>query len=154
MAPVVTTEFTPWASLGGGILIGLSAVLLMAGLGRIAGISGITSGALGALVPASGAPADRGWRLTFILGLVSAPVLMMLLTGEAPEQTVSGNLTGMAIAGLLVGLGTALGSGCTSGHGVCGIARLSRRSFMAVAIFMAVAAATIWLVRHGLGGTG
>ena len=152
MAPVVPTEFTPWMSLGGGVLIGLSAVLVMTLLGRIAGVAGITSGALGAIVPVSGVPSDRGWRLAFILGLVAAPVLMVLLTGQAPEQTVASNLLGMGIAGLLVGLGTALGSGCTSGHGVCGIARLSRRSFVAVAIFMAVAIATVWLQRHAIGG--
>lgn len=152
MTPIVPTEFTPWLSLLGGVLIGLSAVLLMALLGRIGGIAGITSGAFGAVVPVSRAPADRGWRLAFILGLISAPIVVGLLTGQALEQSVSGNLPVMVLAGLLVGLGTALGSGCTSGHGVCGIARLSRRSFVAVAIFMVVAIATVWLVRHGTGG--
>lgn len=152
MTPVVATEFTPWLSLAGGILIGLSAVLLMALLGRIGGIAGITSGALGAVVPVSGASADRGWRLAFILGLLAAPVLVGLFTGQAPPQTVSGNLPVMTVAGLLVGLGTAVGSGCTSGHGVCGISRLSRRSFVAVAIFMAVAILTVWFTRHGTGG--
>lgn len=152
MTPIAPTEFTPWLPLLGGVLIGLSAVLLMAILGRIAGIAGITSGALGALVPVRGAPADRAWRLTFVMGLISAPILVSRLSGQAPEQTVSGNLPVMALAGLLVGLGTALGSGCTSGHGVCGIARLSPRSFVAVAIFMAVAIVTVWLTRHGVGG--
>ena len=152
MAPAVPTDFTLWMSLAGGILIGLSTVLVMAVLGRIAGISGITSGALGALVPVRQAPSDRGWRVAFILGLIAAPLLVGLLTGERPEQTVSGNLVGMMLAGLLVGLGTGMGSGCTSGHGLCGMARLSRRSFAAVATFMATGILTVWLLRHVIGG--
>jgi uncharacterized membrane protein YedE/YeeE len=152
MAPAVPTDFTPWMSLAGGALIGLSTVLVMAVLGRIAGVSGITRGALGALVPMRPAVSDRGWRVAFILGLIAAPVLVSLLTGKAPEQTVSSNLPGMGLAGLLVGLGTGMGSGCTSGHGLCGMARLSRRSFAAVATFMATGFLTVWLLRHALGG--
>ena len=148
----VPTDFTPWLSLAGGVLIGLSAVLLMVLLGRIAGISGITSGALGAMVPVSGTPSDRGWRLAFILGLIAAPMLAALLTGEWPRQTVSPDLLGMGVAGLLVGLGTGLGSGCTSGHGVCGLGRLSGRSLAAVATFMAAAVLTVWVLRHAIGG--
>ena len=151
MLPATTTEFTPWLSLGGGALIGLSAVVVMVLFGRIAGIAGITSGVLGAVVPMGGAPSDRGWRLAFILGLVAAP-LAVILAGGGVEQTVSGNLGGMALAGLLVGLGTGLGSGCTSGHGVCGVARLSRRSFVAVGTFMGAGFATVFPLRHVLGG--
>ncbi len=137
------TAFTPWASLFGGMLIGLSAVMVMGVLGRIAGISGITTGGL-----LAGAGGDRGWRLAFVAGLVSAPLAWLLLTGAAPQQTVPGNLFGMLAAGLLVGIGTALGSGCTSGHGVCGLARLSPRSLAAVATFMATAALTVFVLRH------
>ncbi|PYE83742.1 hypothetical protein DFP88_103100 [Pseudoroseicyclus aestuarii] len=144
------TSFTPLASLGGGILIGLSAVMVMALLGRIAGIAGITSGMMGRLVPMPGAAQDWGWRLAFLAGLIAAPVVLML-AGNGVPQTVPASLPGMAAAGLLVGLGTALGSGCTSGHGVCGLARLSRRSAAAVALFMAAAFATVFVLRHGLG---
>lgn len=144
MLPITPTEFTPWASLAGGVLIGLSAVMAMALFGRIAGIVGITSGAVGA--------SDRGWRIAFIGGLLAAPVAWLLATGGFPEQTVSDNFAGMAIAGLLVGVGTTLGSGCTSGHGVCGLARLSRRSLAAVVIFMVFAAATVFVLRHVIGG--
>ena len=141
------TAFTPWQSLGGGVLIGLSAVIVMSLFGRIAGISGITAGLLGAVLPMPGAPRDRDWRIAFLLGLVSAP-LALILTGWTVEQTVSANLVGMAVAGLLVGFGTALGSGCTSGHGVCGLARLSRRSLAAVLTFMIAGFATVFLLRH------
>jgi len=151
MEMAVQTTFTPWASLAGGVLIGLSAVMVMALFGRIAGISGITSGFLGAVVPMTGAPRDRDWRLAFLLGLIAAPLLLMLLGGTV-SQSVPGNLAGMAVAGLLVGLGTALGSGCTSGHGVCGLARLSRRSLVAVATFMAAGFATVFVLRHVMGG--
>ncbi|WP_102106991.1 YeeE/YedE family protein [Oceaniglobus roseus] len=144
MLPVTPTDFTPWASLGGGILIGLSAVMVMALFGRIAGIVGITQGAVTA--------ADRDWRIAFIAGLIGAPLLWLLASGSFPAQTVSGNLPMMALAGLLVGTGTALGSGCTSGHGVCGLARLSPRSLAAVATFMACAALTVFVLRHVAGG--
>ncbi len=140
----IATEFTPWASLGGGILIGLSAVMVMAGLGRIAGIVGITAGAV--------ASPDRGWRIAFVVGLLAAPLLWRALAGAYPAQSVSADLPAMALAGLLVGIGTALGSGCTSGHGVCGLARLSVRSFAAVVTFMVWAAGTVFVLRHVLGG--
>ena len=147
MPPVTDTAFTPFASLAGGIMIGLSAVMVMALFGRIAGIAGISRGALGL----SGA-GDRSWRIAFVAGLVAAPLLVGALDPGAVAQTVSGNLPMMALAGLLVGLGTALGSGCTSGHGVCGLARLSPRSAAAVGVFMAVAAATVFVLRHVIGG--
>ena len=146
-APVIPAEFTPWASLFGGVLIGLSAVMVMALFGRIAGIAGISRGALGM----SGA-GDWPWRIAFVAGLVAAPLLVSLLSGRAIAQSVPSNLPMMAVAGLLVGLGTALGSGCTSGHGVCGLARLSTRSLVAVLAFMGVAVATVFVLRHVLGG--
>ncbi|MEE2950900.1 MAG: YeeE/YedE family protein [Pseudomonadota bacterium] len=136
------TPFTPLASSLGGVLIGLSAVLVMALFGRIAGISGITTGA----IPARSD--DWGWRLAFVLGLIAAPLLVSLVTGETIRQTVPDNLAAMVLAGLLVGFGTVLGSGCTSGHGVCGLARLSARSLVAVLTFMAFAFATVFLLRH------
>lgn len=150
METATVTAFTPWASLFGGVLIGLSAVMVMGLFGRIAGISGITNGFLGAVVPMAGAPRERDWRLAFLLGLIAAPLALMLAGGTV-EQTVPRNLAGMAVAGLLVGLGTALGSGCTSGHGVCGLARLSRRSLVAVLTFMAAGFATVFILRHILG---
>lgn len=150
METATQTLFTPWASLGGGVLIGLSAVMVMGLFGRIAGIAGITTGFLGAVVPISGAPRDRDWRVAFLLGLVAAPLAVMLAGGPVP-QTVPGNLAGMVLAGLLVGFGTALGSGCTSGHGVCGLARLSRRSAVAVATFLSAGIATVFVLRHVLG---
>ena len=147
MGPVTPTDFTPWLSLFGGVLIGLSAVIVMGAFGKIAGISGITKGLVG-MVPGLTGLADRNWRLSFLLGLVIAPVAVLLTTGNFPVQTIPTNLVGMAIAGLLVGVGTALGSGCTSGHGVCGLARLSPRSLVAVLTFVAAAVVTTTLVRH------
>ena len=147
MGPIVTTEFTPWLSLFGGALIGLSAVMVMGLFGKIAGITGITKGLTG-LMPWTDGPGDRGWRLSFLLGLIVAPIAVLLVTGSFPQQSVSDNFTGMAIAGLLVGTGTALGSGCTSGHGVCGLARMSPRSLAAVGMFVAAAIVTTTLIRH------
>lgn len=149
--PSVATEFTPWASTLGGALIGLSAVLVMLLFGRIAGITGIT---VQALRPFAGEAGDWGWRVAFVLGLFSAPLAVAAVTAEPVGQTVSGNLPAMALAGLLVGFGTALGSGCTSGHGVCGLARLSPRSMVAVGVFLATAFATVFVLRHLAGGGG
>lgn len=151
MGPVIETEFTPWASLFGGVLIGLSAVFVMLAFGRIAGIVGITSGALRRFLPGDGTSDDGSWRITFVLGLIAAPVLMQL-AGHTITQSVPSNLFGMAIAGLVVGVGTAIGSGCTSGHGVCGLARLSPRSLAAVLTFMATAGVTVYVLRHVVGG--
>ena len=139
------TEFTPVASLAGGALIGLSAVLLMALEGRIAGISGIAT----RLLPPFRGPLTG--PLGFIIGLVAAPFAVMAITGSPAVQTVSTNLPLMLAAGLLVGVGAALGNGCTSGHGVCGLSRLSRRSLASVVTFMAVAVATVFVVRHVVG---
>lgn len=141
------TEFTPWASLLGGALIGLSSVLLMAWEGRIAGISGIAS----RLLPPYRDGAFLS-RFGFVLGLVAAPLLMLSVGGGEIEHTVSANLPLMAAAGLIVGFGSTWGNGCTSGHGVCGLSRLSKRSFAATGIFMATAIATVYVVRHVIGG--
>ncbi|NDW07145.1 YeeE/YedE family protein [Jiella pacifica] len=136
------TPFTPLASTLGGFLIGLSAVLVMAVFGRIAGISGITTGALPLRRD------DWDWRLAFVAGLIAAPLLVLAATGTPVRQTVPTDLLAMAIAGLLVGFGTVMGSGCTSGHGVCGLARLSPRSLVAVLTFMATAFVTVLVLRH------
>ena len=127
----------------GGILIGLSAVLLMAMTGRIAGISGIA----GALLPPNPA-SDRAWRLAFIIGLVAAPLILSAVTGTTLIGEPAVGLPFLVTAGLLVGGGTSLGSGCTSGHGICGISRLSTRSFVAVLTFMAAAIITVFITRH------
>lgn len=147
MLPVVATAFTPWASLFGGILIGISAIMVMVLFGRIAGITGITSGAMSVLLPSQTTEQDWSWRAAFIGGLIVAPLMVGVIAGGV-AQTVPESLGGMAFAGLLVGIGTAVGSGCTSGHGVCGLARLSPRSLAAVATFMTTAGITVFLLRH------
>lgn len=135
-------EFWYWAA-AGGALIGLAAGLLMLGLGRIAGISGI----LGSLLPPKIA-GDWLWRAAFVVGLVVGPLVLPLLRGDDGIGQPALGLAGMAVAGLLVGAGTALGSGCTSGHGVCGLARLSPRSLAATVTFMAVAVIVVAVMRH------
>lgn len=140
------TEFTPLASLLGGALIGLAAVLLMAWEGRIAGISTIA----GRLLPPFLDDALPS-RLGFVIGLVAAPFAVMLATGAPVLQAVSSNVPLMVIAGLLVGFGAIYGGGCTSGHGVCGLARLSMRSLVAVVTFMAAAFLTVFVARHLIG---
>ncbi len=147
MPSYVVTEFTPWSALVGGALIGVSAVMVMVLFGRIAGIAGISTGALTALGRLARSGDEGAWRVAFVAGLIAAPLFMAML-GRPVEQNVSDDVFGMALAGLLVGFGTTLGSGCTSGHGVCGLARLSSRSLAAVATFMAFAGATVFLLRH------
>lgn len=140
------TEFTPFASLLGGALIGLAAVLLMAVHGRIAGMTGIVSG----LLVHQG---DWAWRAAFLLGAVAAPAAIVALLGPAAipfESLVP--LPWLAVGGILVGIGVTFASGCTSGHGVCGLARLSPRSLAAVITFMATTGITVFLVRHVFGG--
>ena len=144
---MTVTEFTPLASTIGGALIGLAAVILMLFNGRIAGISGI----LGRLFPPYDG-ADPGGAAAFIAGLIAAPFLYAAVTGAPFVQTVSSNAGLMAIAGLLVGFGASYGGGCTSGHGVCGISRLSLRSIVATAIFMTTGFITVFLMRHVVGG--
>ena len=143
----VITPFTPIASTIGGALIGLAAVLLMLFNGRIAGISGI----LARLFPPY-AGSEVANTVAFVAGLVLAPVCYSTVSGWPVTQTVSGNAVLMAVAGLLVGFGTVYGSGCTSGHGVCGLARLSRRSLVATVVFMIAGFATVFIVRHVIGG--
>ena len=134
--------FTPWSALAGGALIGIAASALLLLSGRVAGISGIVGGLLR---PAEG---DIGWRVTFVVGLLAAPALPALFGRLPPIQIDAG--TGLLIvAGLLVGVGTRYGAGCTSGHGVCGLSRLSPRSAVATLAFMAAGFATVLVVRHG-----
>ena len=141
------TEFTPLAATGGGILIGLSAVMLMALLGRIMGATGIVTGLM---APASAA--DFGWRAALVAGMVTAPALYLLATGGWPEITVPVSNAALIVGGLIVGVGVTFGGGCTSGHGVCGMARLSRRSIVATGVFMAAAFVTVFVTRHLIGG--
>ena len=138
------TSFAPIPGLIGGVLIGLSAVILMLGIGRVAGISGIVSNAL-----INSDATDRSWRLAFMLGLPLGAILVTAL-GLKDWSGVTFPATTMttAIAGLIVGIGTTLGSGCTSGHGICGLSRLSIRSIVATVTFMATGAATVFIVRH------
>lgn len=141
------TPFTPIASTIGGAIIGLAAVLLMLFNGRIAGISGI----LARLFPPY-AGSDMAGAAAFIAGLILAPICYSIASGAPVAQTVSSNVVLMAVAGLLVGFGTVYGGGCTSGHGVCGLARLSRRSLVATVVFMVAGFATVFIVRHLLAG--
>ena len=140
----------------GGVLIGLSAVWLMGALGRIAGISGIIGGLI-----TQRPKGYSAWRVAFLAGLISGPLLVMAVGGGlgnvagVPGAVIgepAGGVPLMLLAGLLVGVGTGLGSGCTSGHGVCGLARLSHRSLIATLTFLLVAMATVYLVRHQIGG--
>jgi uncharacterized membrane protein YedE/YeeE len=140
------TEFTPISAIFGGSLIGLSAVIMMVLSGRIAGISGIAAG----LLPPFDTVAMPG-RAAFISGLILAPFVTALGTGHLPAQLVTAYSGTMAVSGLLVGFGTVWGSGCTSGHGVCGLARLSRRSLAATTVFMATGFATVFFIRHVIG---
>ena len=139
-------NFTPLSAAIGGALIGLSSVLLMLLTGRIAGISGIFGGLLN---PRSG---EIGWRIAFIAGLILAPLLAGLIGYGMPSPQLPASWTVIIGAGLLVGFGTRLAGGCTSGHGICGISRLSARSIAATVIFMVVAIATVAVTRHLLGG--
>lgn len=139
-------NFTPIASTIGGLLIGLSAAMLFIISGRIAGISGIFNGML---IPQNG---EFKWRATFMAGLLSGGAIMWLISPTAFEVSLQRPLVIIALAGLLVGFGTQMGSGCTSGHGVCGLARFSRRSLVATLTFMASGALTVFVVQHLLGG--
>jgi uncharacterized membrane protein YedE/YeeE len=140
------TEFTPIASFLGGAMIGLSALMLLVLSGRIAGISGI----VGQLISNPGS--DAGWRIAFILGLILAGPVLLLITGSVPQAQVTNSWWLLIPAGLLVGFGTRMGSGCTSGHGICGLARLSPRSIAATGVFMATAFVTVFIARHVVGG--
>ncbi|MGB7287704.1 MAG: YeeE/YedE family protein [Salaquimonas sp.] len=138
------TEFTPLLSLAGGVLIGVAATLLMALHGRIAGMTGILTGIIPPVL------ADWPWRVAFLAGAILAPMIFVMSGGSIPFAVpVSTNL--LAFGGLIVGVGVYFGSGCTSGHGVCGMARFSIRSFVATASFMAATFVTVFVVRHMIG---
>ena len=145
---ILWNEFTPWASLAGGLLIGLSAALLIALLGRLAGISGITGALL--QMPTWSAVKQWGWRLAFIAGMVAAPLVWQWFA-PLPAMETPSNPVVIIVAGLLVGFGTRMGSGCTSGHGVCGLSRLSMRSLAAILTFIATGAVTVFVMRHVFG---
>ena len=136
--------FSPGSALAGGVFIGIAAAMFVLLNGRIAGISGILGGLL---QPVRG---DAAWRLAFILGLVAAPAAY-LLAGPLPKAQIDAGWGALVVAGLLVGFGTRYGSGCTSGHGVCGLSRLSPRSLAATAAFMGAGFLTVFVVRHLLG---
>jgi len=135
--------FTPWSALAGGILIGLSAAIFILFNGRIAGISGI----IGGLIPPQ--REDTSWRIAFLAGLIGAPLLYRTIT-QLPTTHILADTPSLIVAGLLVGLGTRYGAGCTSGHGVCGLSRMSPRSLVATATFMLAGFVTVALARHGL----
>jgi len=141
------TDFTPYQSLLGGALIGLSAVLLMLFLGRILGATGILTGVVN---PAT--RRDWSWRAAIMAGMVSGPVAFWALTGSMPVIQVPVSSELLLLGGFIVGVGATFGSGCTSGHGVCGMARLSPRSIAATLTFMASTAATVFVIRHVIGG--
>ena len=137
------THFTPWAALAGGILLGLASAFFVLLNGRILGISGIVGGLLRPRAD------DMGWRLAFVLGMLVAPGLYWLVVGPT-QPRIDANWGMVVIAGLLVGVGTRYGSGCTSGHGVCGLSRMSPRSLVATLAFMGAGFVTVFLIRHAL----
>ncbi|MGC6484911.1 MAG: YeeE/YedE family protein [Candidatus Puniceispirillales bacterium] len=137
-------QFTPFASLFGGVLIGLAALFLMATNGRVMGISGI----LGGLFAAGETSSNKTWRLAFLAGTIAGPLILVIITGDSIASTKVAEGFWLMAAGLVVGLGTAIGSGCTSGHGICGLAYLSPRSLAAVMTFMATAFVTVFIIRH------
>jgi len=141
------TEFTPLLSFLGGTLIGLAAVALMAVHGRIAGINGIASGFL-----TTQFNADWAWRAAFLAGMVASPLILLGVTGRLPDITVPSSPLLLVVGGFLTGIGTTFGSGCTSGHGVCGLSRLSARSLVATLTFMATSVLTVFVTRHVFGG--
>lgn len=138
------TNFTPWASLIGGLIIGLATAMFLLLNGRIAGISGILGGLLR---PTKG---DIGWRIAFIAGLIFSPIAFSV-AAPLPAVQIDAGTTSLIMAGLLVGIGTRYGSGCTSGHGVCGISRLSPRSMVATTFFMLAGFITVFVTRHLIG---
>ena len=138
------SHFTPWTSLAGGVLLGIAAALFILVNGRILGISGIVGGLM------QRAPGDAGWRIAFLLGMLAAPATFLLFApaGFLPAPRIEAGFGTVVIAGLLVGFGTQYGAGCTSGHGVCGLSRLSPRSLVATLAFMAMGFVTVFLLRH------
>jgi len=143
---VIETLFTPWQSLSGGVLIGVASVLLMLTLGRIMGATGVLAGVL-----TPSAHQDTGWRLAVLAGMISGPLAVLAVTGQMPVLEVPVSMPMLLVGGLLVGIGVTYGSGCTSGHGVCGMARLSRRSIAATLTFMLTTGLTVYVIRHVMG---
>ncbi|MGE5367939.1 MAG: YeeE/YedE family protein [Betaproteobacteria bacterium] len=139
-------NFTPVSAVIGGVLIGLSAVLLMMFTGRIAGVSGIVAGLINPQT------SDRSWRAAFVAGLIAAPIAAMLVGYGVPKPQMPESYITIIVGGLLIGFGSRLGSGCTSGHGICGIARLSQRSIVATGVFMVAAIIVVALTHHVVGG--
>ncbi|MGR3639427.1 YeeE/YedE family protein [Alterinioella nitratireducens] len=144
---MIETAFTPLASLSGGILIGVASTLLMLTLGRVMGATGIL---VGLIQPATSR--DFAWRAALLAGMVTGPALVWLVSGEMPAIEVPISTAALVIGGLIVGVGVSFGSGCASGHGVCGMARLSPRSIVATLTFMAASFATVYVIRHVIGG--
>jgi uncharacterized protein len=139
-------NFTPVSAAIGGVLIGLSAVLLMMFTGRIVGVSGIVAGLINPQT------SDRSWRAVFVAGLIAAPIAAMLVGYGVPKPQMPESYITIVVGGLLIGFGSRLGSGCTSGHGICGIARLSQRSIVATGVFMVAAIIVVALTHHVVGG--
>jgi len=140
------TAFTPVEALAGGTLIGLAAVLLMLTLGRVMGATGILAG----IIRPNNVP-DAAWRIALLLGMATGPLVVMAVTGQMPAVDVPVSTAALIVGGIIVGIGVTYGSGCTSGHGVCGMARLSPRSIVATGTFMATTFATVYVVRHMVG---
>lgn len=144
---LIETTFTPAQSLAGGILIGLSAVMLMGFMGRIMGATGILAGVLN---PTGWT--DWSWRFAVVLGMLTGPLFVWVLTGQMPAVDVPVSTPMLIVGGFIVGIGVTFGGGCTSGHGVCGMARLSPRSIAATVTFMIATAVTVYVIRHVFGG--
>jgi len=144
---MIETAFTPMASLAGGVLIGVASTLLMLTLGRVLGATGVLAGLF---QPASSQ--DFAWRAALLAGMMSGPALVWLVSGEMPAIEVPISTGALIVGGVIVGIGVTYGSGCTSGHGVCGMARLSPRSIAATVTFMIFTGITVYLVRHVFGG--
>ncbi len=144
---MIETAFTPWASLTGGVLIGVASVLLMLLIGRVMGATGVLAGLLR---PASSS--DFAWRSALLAGMATGPVVVWSMSGQMPQVQVPVSTAAFVLGGVIVGVGVTLGGGCTSGHGVCGMARLSVRSIAATATFMLFAFATVFVTRHVFGG--
>ena len=138
------TSFTPWSAAIGGVIIGLAVAMFVLVNGRIAGISSIVGGLL------RSAAGDASWRIAFVAGLIAAPACFTIVA-KLPPVVIEASYPALVVAGLLVGIGTRYGAGCTSGHGVCGISRLSPRSIVATLSFMAAGVATVFVVRHVIG---
>ncbi len=137
--------FTPWSALVGGAIIGFAAALFALVNGRIAGVSGIVGGLLRPTSP------DTAWRVAFIAGLIAAPIVYVVFA-QLPPIVIDGGYPLLVVAGLLVGVGTRYGAGCTSGHGICGLSRASPRSLVATLAFMGAGFATVFVMRHAIGG--